>query len=269
MNGICALCTKDRKLRGSHFMPKAVYRSLSKGFPDHGENIVLISGGDKSAAYSDKQAKKHLLCESCESMFSKYGEDKVISLMARPGGFKLATKIRKFKELSRLNDEAWYFPPGEGLAFNFMYFAVSIAWRLSSADWTSYGLSETKNSLWLENMDSFSEFLLGGSEIPENTYLAVYVDNQTVDTPLMSFPTFKDHASYQHVVFEIPGIKFSLVAGKNPGEGVREIYSVNKTNVYFVSRNLKSHPDYQFMVNFLKHEAIAKARLAKELGITV
>ncbi|WP_213866014.1 hypothetical protein, partial [Vibrio crassostreae] len=86
-------------------MPKAVYRSISKGFPEHGRNIVLINGSDKSAAYTDKQAKKHLLCEDCELKLSKNGEDKVISFMARPNGFKLATKIKKFKALSHVKDE--------------------------------------------------------------------------------------------------------------------------------------------------------------------
>jgi len=86
-------------------MPKAVYRSISKGFPEHGEKTIRITGSDKSAAYTDKQAKKHLLCENCELKFSKNGEDKVIPLMARPNGFKLATQINKFKKLSHVKGE--------------------------------------------------------------------------------------------------------------------------------------------------------------------
>lgn len=78
-------------------MPKAVCRSICKGFPERGQNIVLVNGFDKMAAYTDKQAKKHLLCETCELRFLNNGEDKVTPLMARPNGFKLATKIKKFK----------------------------------------------------------------------------------------------------------------------------------------------------------------------------
>ena len=266
MNGICALCNKSEKLIDSHFMPKAVYRSISKGFPESGENIVWISGHEKTAVYTSKQAKKHLLCANCETAFSKNGEDKVIPLMAKPNGFKLATKIKKFKKLSGVKDEIWYFPSSDDSALGFLYFAVSIAWRLSCTDWSNYGMPETKNSIRDENMRSFSKFLLGGTELPSNTFLAVYVDNQKVDTPSMGFPTVKNHTGYQHIVFNIPGLKFSLLAGNDTGAGICEMFSYNKTNVYFISRSLKTHPDYKFSADFLKTKAVAKGRLAKEFS---
>lgn len=184
--------------------------------------------------------------------------------MAKPNGFKLATKIKKFKKLSGTKNEIWYFPPSNECGLSFMYFAVSIAWRLSSTDWSSYGMSETKNSIRDEIMKSFAEFLLGKTDLPCNTFLAVFVDNQNVDTPLMGFPTVKNHDGYQHIVFNIPGMKFSLLAGNDPGAAIRETFSHNKTNVYFVSRNLKTHPDYNFVVDFIKNKAVAKGRLAKE-----
>ena len=245
-------------------MPKAVYRSINKGFPEHGQKIVLINGSNKSAAYSDKQAKKHLLCENCELRFSKNGEDKVIYFMARPNGFKLATKIKKFKTLYHVKDEIWCFPSNDEIAFNFMYFAVSIAWRLSVTDWSGFGIPETENSIREESMIAFSDYLLGNTELPENTYLAVYVDNQIVDTPSMGFPTVKNHDGYQHIVFNIPSIKLSLIADNNPGAGIRETFFINTKNVYFVSRSLKTHPDYHFMVNFLRNESVAKGRLQNE-----
>lgn len=144
MNGVCALCNKSGSLIDSHFIPKAVYRTISKGFPESGESIVWISGHEKTAAYTSKQAKKHLLCANCEAAFSKKGEDKVLPLMAKPNSFKLATKIKKFKELSRAKDEIWYYPASDDSALGFLYFAVSIAWRLSSTDWSNYGMPETK-----------------------------------------------------------------------------------------------------------------------------
>lgn len=269
MNGICALCTKSAKLKDSHLMPKAVYRIISKNFSEHGQNTVVITGSDKSAAYTDKQVKKHLLCECCELKFSKNGEDKVIPLMARSNCFKLATKIKKFKKLSHEKEETWYFPPNDEIAINFMYFAISIAWRLSASDWSSFGLPETKNSVREENMIAFSDFLLGNAKLPANTYLAVYVDNQKVEIPFMSFPTIKNHDGYQHLVFSIPGIKFSLLAGKNAGAGIQEVFSNNATNVYFISRNLKTHPDYYFMVDFVKNESVARGRLLKERSLNV
>jgi NAD-dependent dihydropyrimidine dehydrogenase PreA subunit len=70
VNGVCSLCNKSKDLIDSHFMPKAVYRIISKGFPESGENIVWISGHEKSAAYTSKQAKKHLLCANCEAVCS-------------------------------------------------------------------------------------------------------------------------------------------------------------------------------------------------------
>jgi hypothetical protein len=264
VNGICALCKKSKKLEDSHFMPKSIYRSLSKGFSGHGENIVWISGSEKSAAYISKQAKKYLLCTDCEQKFSRRGENKVIPLMARKNGFKLATKIKKFKILSAIEDETWHFPPDDDLASSFMYFAISIAWRLSATDWGSCDMPETQDSITNESMHSFSEFLLGKTKRPENTYLTIYVDNQEVDTPSMGFPTVKNHKNYQHIVFNIPGIKFSLLTGSDPGTGVKKTFGLNDTCVYFASRSLKSHPDYSSMVNFSKNVAVKKGRLARE-----
>jgi hypothetical protein len=266
MHGICGLCHKSKNLKDSHFMPKSIYRSISKGFPEIGDNIVLISGHEKTAAYNSKQAKKHLLCEECENKFSRNGENIVIPLMAKPNGFKLARAIKKFKLLSCANNEIWYFPPNDDLAKAFMYFAISIAWRLSSADWGNFGIPETKGIIRGEYIKIFSDFLMGKTDTPNDTYLAVYVHNRNVDLPFMCFPTVKNHEGYQHIIFYIPGIRFSLLVGEKPGKGILETFSINKTKVYFVSRNLKSHPEHKFIVNFAKHEAKAKGNLAKELS---
>ncbi|MFT6776256.1 MAG: hypothetical protein ACJAV1_000166 [Paraglaciecola sp.] len=135
---------------------------------------------------------------------------------------------------------------------------------MSATDWSGFGIPETKNSIREGSMIAFSDYLLGNTELPENTYLAVYVDNQIVDTPSMGFPTVKNHDGYQHIVFNIPSLKLSLLAGNNPGAGIIETFSINTTNVYFVSRSLKTHPDYHIMVNFLKNESVAKGELLKE-----
>jgi len=266
VNGNCALCAKSAKLIDSHFMPKAVYRSMSKSVPESGQKIVWISGFDKSAAYTDKQAKRYLLCKDCESKFSRNGERVVLELMARyPDDFKLHTKIQEFEKLDDVDDEIWYFPPSsKDFALGFIYFAISIAWRHSSTDWKEFGLPNTKGSIRNENMVAFTDFLLGKTNYPCNTYLAVYVDNQIVDMPTMGFPTVKDHKGYQHIVFHIPGIKFSIVAGKDPGAEIKEVFSQNEQRVYFISRSFKSHPDNDSMISFIKNEVEAKGRLQKE-----
>lgn len=263
MKGICALCKRNRELVASHLMPKAVYRSLAKWFPGQGQNLVAISGFDKSAAYSDKQVKQFLLCKDCESRFSQNGEDMVLKLMARPNGFKLASEINYFKELVLAQNERWHFPPNKKLAFNFLYFAVSISWRLSATEWGILGDRETRGSIRQDSMNSFSEFLLGG-RAPENTYMAVYVDDEQVDMPYMSFPVIKDYDGYQRIVFVIPGLKFSLICGSSPGLDILSTFSVNKDRVYFVSRSLKSHSDFDYLINFVSKEATPRGRLGKE-----
>lgn len=263
MKGICALCKGNRGLVANHLMPKGVYRSLAKWFPGQGQNLVAISGFDKTAAYSDKQVKKLLLCKDCESRFSQNGEDTVLKLMARPNRFGLASKIEKFPKRGFFHDECWYFSQNEELAFKFLYFAVSISWRLSATEWDILGDRETRGSIRQDSMNSFSEFLLGG-RAPENTYMVVYVDNKQIDMPYMSFPVIKDHDGYQHIVFVIPGLKFSLICGPSPGLDILSTFSVNKYRVYFVSRSLKSHPDFDYLINFVSKEATPRGRLGKE-----
>ncbi|WP_226978413.1 hypothetical protein [Vibrio navarrensis] len=266
MDGVCSLCQKRGRLLDSHFMPKSVYRVISQGFPDAGQGMVWVSGRDKSAAYTSKQAKKHLLCSGCESRFSKFGEDIVLPFMARRTGFPLATKIKKFKRFAAYNGEIWYFPSNDKIAYSFMYFVVSMAWRMSITEWDSYGMPKTYGTIRQHYMDYLSSYLLGRNNENNsiNLYLTVYVDNQHVDMPMMGFPTVKNHDSYQHIVFNIPGIKFSLVVGDLSGTGVKEIYSLNDDRVFFVSRNLKSHPDFQYLIKFLQKEVSSKGRLLKE-----
>ena len=266
MEGICALCSKATILKDSHFMPKSVYRVIANSFPDEGKDLVFISGSTKSAAYTSKQAKKHLLCEKCESLFSKHGEDAVLPLIYRPNGFKLATKIRKFKTLATVKDEKWCFPLNDIFAKSFMYFAVSIAWRSSCTEWEAFGMPKTKGNIRTETMRSFKNYLLGMTSTPSNTFLAVYVHNQNVKFPSMGFPTIKNHEGYQHIVFELPGVKFSLISGHDISTNIYDTYSVNNSKVYFISRDLSSHPDFNYVVNFMKHESIPRGRLAKELG---
>ncbi|EKY4874121.1 hypothetical protein QFY08_000001 [Vibrio alginolyticus] len=266
MNGTCSLCRKKGRLLDSHFMPKSIYRVISQGFPSDGKNMVWVSGRDKSAAYTSKQAKKHLLCASCESKLSKFGEDAVLPLIARRNGFKLATKITKFKKFANYNDETWFLPPNVKTASHFMYFAVSIAWRMSVTEWSHYGMPKTSGIIRHNYMNYFSEFLLNGTakDSSLDLFLAVYVDNQDVTYPVMAFPTVSSHDGYQHVVFHIPGLRFSLVVGNLSDSGVKEIYSSSDSNVLFISRSLKSTPDFQKLVHFLQKEASAKGRLAVE-----
>ncbi|WP_268809629.1 hypothetical protein [Vibrio parahaemolyticus] len=183
-----------------------------------------------------------------------------------PNGFKLATKIRKFKPFITAKDENWHFPPNDAFAEKFMYFAVSIAWRSSCTEWASFGMPETEGSIRSETMKWFEDYLLGITCVPTNTFLAVYVHNQKVKFPSMGFPTIKNHKGYQHIVFELPGVKFSLISGHDVSQSIYDTYSVNSSKVYFISRDLSMHPDFNYVVNFVKNNSIPRGRLARELS---
>lgn len=260
----CELCLENKELKNSHLMPKALYKKLKGAFD--GDDLVLNQSHDKSSVYTDFQITAHFLCAECESLFSRLGENSVVSECH--GGtdkFPLLHRINEAKHFASIRGERWFnpikceFPNTE----RYLYFAASIIWRASG--WP-VAKNANQKSLGVHYQEEFRRYLLGEQGFPKNAYLAVYVDSDEDIVPKISFPTSSKKLGYHHHIFYIPGIKFSLVVGNDVGE-IRNLSSVENTKVFFVSYSFKSHPDYQLMVGELMHEYKAKGRLAREKNV--
>lgn len=223
MIGQCALCrTEDILLQDSHYMPKGVFRVVTRGHDPHDRAPVIIDVPGQSALRSNEQVRKNLLCAGCEGRFSKNGEDIVIPQCAQgEKQFGLLDAMKVGTPTDIQNGKVVYngpsMPPGvDGSAYQ--YFAASIFWRGSVTRWPK-SASTYFNSLGSRNEEFIRNYLLGKAEFPREMRIMVFVDYQDKTRGLAYFPTRRraemlGDRVWQHG-FLIPGVRFILVVGRS------------------------------------------------------
>lgn len=110
MKGICRLCKKDTELRNSHILPEFLYSKLY----DDKHRTMSISYDEKEK-YIQKGVREYLLCQECETKFSRYEGYAV----------KVITDIPNFLEHS---SGRFVFQNNVNYAL-FKLFQLSILWR--------------------------------------------------------------------------------------------------------------------------------------------
>ena len=169
----CRLCLNVRSLCKSHFLPKAIYRTLRSSTSPN-PNPVLFGAG--FGYQTSDQAQAYLLCEECESRFRKGGEDWVLANCLRPGGkFPLrdilcnATPVWEDPEIRLYSCKNV-----PSIAPNSItYFALSVFWRAAVHHWTIGGRPV---SIELgPYREPLRTFLLGAAAFPRSTSLSVLV----------------------------------------------------------------------------------------------
>ncbi len=171
----CALCLRDRILRKSHLMPKALHKRIRSK-----DGLVSAStiGGSR---YTDKQIRTRLLCDDCEGMFSKKGEGIVCrECYGGKGNFILYDKLKAGLEMFAEKGGGWIVPQKLPKNINldyeaYLYFGASIIWRASAGRWprdvgSLYGCLGSYE-------DKFRRYLLGEVDFPENVFLTISVNN--------------------------------------------------------------------------------------------
>lgn len=108
---ICALCKKDRELRNSHIFPEFLF----KCFYDSKHRFITVSLDDDTLlGHSQKGMREKLLCDECETKFSRY-EKYARELFA--GDIRSEPIAKDYIKLYGLNYK------------NFKIFGLSILWR--------------------------------------------------------------------------------------------------------------------------------------------
>ena len=68
VHGACQLCLKDRQLRHSHIFPELFYKPVYEN-----QRAFIITGNpEKKIKWIQQGIREHLLCQECETQFSKY-----------------------------------------------------------------------------------------------------------------------------------------------------------------------------------------------------
>ncbi len=263
---ICSLCLQEKKLENSHLIPKSIYKAVRNAYSnENGGGIVFGRSKSNSMNYTDYQVTSYLLCAECEKRFSQGGENEVTPECYRGiTKFRLRKKIKLETPIFNVKGENWYIPKlGEINTSAYMYFALSVFWRASVGDWQDKGVNEYKYALGDYYQEKIRLYLLGEA-LPENLFLAVYVDsdNDSNIVPFTSFPSVNKKRNYYHHIFNIPGVKFSLLVGKKP-KGVYEMAQNFNSKIFFIEYSFREHPDFQQLVYNVK-TVKARGRLASD-----
>ncbi|EPK8416802.1 TPA: hypothetical protein ACX387_004747 [Klebsiella pneumoniae] len=262
----CELCGKYAVLKNSHLMPKSLYKVITRTFHPYDSAPIWASKSQKSSYYSNSQITKKLLCGVCEDRFNKYGEKYVVEkCMKNPQTFELKRVLDSSTPSIHVNGFS-YFNPKDILKFNsekFMYFAASIAWRVTATNWGNDDIANLNNALPKEFKESLQNYLLKNVESPSNIYITVCVDNDVEPVPIMSLPS-GDIEKNMCMSFFIPGIKFNIFFGAEADQELSSSLNKLGINLIYMYRSFRRSNEYQQMKNLLGSELSPKGKLAKQ-----
>lgn len=215
----CHLCGANAELQLSHYMPSFAYKIVTKWQRkiDGGRPLTVLSG---TMLQTDRQAIKRLLCFHCEQKFSKYGEKYTSEACWRDNdSFALRDLLAAATPSAIVGDQLIYYGrelPAESGVLSLYYFALSVLWRGSVADWPGTS-SQYRNALGPRYEREIRRYLLGEAEPPMDCVVCVDVDASKDIHGMIALPTRVKQRSqgrqfYQHV-FLVPGIRFRVFVG--------------------------------------------------------
>ncbi|MCE7509562.1 hypothetical protein [Alloalcanivorax xenomutans] len=264
----CELCAEYSSLKKSHLMPKSIYKAITRTFHPHDSAPVWASKSQQSAYYSNSQVTKRLLCGACEDRFNRHGEKYVVGkCMKNTQAFELKRLLDSSSPSIHLNGSS-YFAPKDILKLNsekFMYFAASIVWRVTAADWSNDDIASLSNALPDHFKEQLEQYLLKKAEFPRDIYITVCVDDDVDPVPIMSLPS-GDIEENMHISFFIPGIKFNVFFGAEADQELSSNLSRLGINMIYMYRSFRESCEFQQMRGLLGSELSPKGKLAKQLG---
>jgi hypothetical protein len=249
-------------------MPKSIYRIIARIFQPHDSAPVWASKSQKSAYYSNAQITKKLLCGACEDRFNKHGEKYVVGrCMRNLQTFELKKLLDSSSPSIHVNEFS-FFNPKDISKLNsekFIYFAASIVWRATVADWGNDDIANLENAIPDEFKRSLQQYLLNKEEFPRNIYVTVCVDDDVDPFPIMALPS-GDIEENMHLSFFIPGIKFNVFFGADADLKLSSTLDGLGINMIYMYRSFRKSAEYQQMRHLVTSELSPKGKLAKQFG---
>lgn len=212
----CGLCREVRPLCRSHLLPRAFYRLLrGNGAENPNPNPHFLTREFDQQIPS--QAADYLLCDVCEQMFRRNGEDWVLRHCYRGRGiFRLHPFLANAQPAVKTDTTSAYetvrIP--EINADALAYFGASVFWRAAARNWHIQRQHIMATNLGVEYQEQLRRFLLGLSGFPRLAVMIVMVSQSPEPVLAAMFPIVFRQDGYFHHRFHIPGIGFHLFLGR-------------------------------------------------------
>jgi hypothetical protein len=258
IRGTCARCLKETDLRLSHYLPKALYKILSAGAGE------LILSAPNVTIQKDTQVTKHLLCSSCEQLFSKNGEHYATSLVRGNGSFPILDLVRSCSAGRMEGEFNVYRATDLGVnAAALAYFALSVLWR-GAFKWQA--LKQTRiGGLHLgAHKEAIREYLLGTRSFPQNVVVKVSVAEDAASQLSIKFPEKNpNHIDASVFTFRTLGIWYDIAVGDPLPKSMAASCCVNSPeNPIFVG-DFGTHAGYDVEVAKRASKRSSRLRLSE------
>jgi hypothetical protein len=204
----CPMCGESKNVVSSHLIPAALYKEcrLPGGHP-----IVFNS---RLVYESSRQMQSPLLCEDCEDILNKGGENWMVPLLAKAdGSFGLHDLLTSLPPAAVIEDARVYFAAQHSKidSSKIIHFAMGVFWKAAVHPWIP-GEKEPLIDL-REFAEPVRTFLKGESPFPNEMVLTVGILPVPVKHLAISAPYQGSNMKVTNFLFYAVGIEFSLLVG--------------------------------------------------------
>jgi len=204
----CPMCLDTKNVVSSHLVPGALYKEcrLPGGHP-----IVFSS---KLVYESSRQMQSPLLCEVCEDVLNKGGENWMMPLFAKADGSFGFHDLLTSRPPSYVVDDARVYLTAQNPQIDpdkIIHFAMGVFWKAAVHAWIP-GEKESLIDLG-EFAEPIRAYLKGGTLFPRETALTIGVLPTPVKHLAITAPYRGSNAKIKNFLFYAVGIEFSLSVG--------------------------------------------------------
>ena len=241
MEGTCRLClTESAVLRNSHIIPEFNYKPC---YDDKHRFFRLSTKGPKNKAFGQKGFREHLLCQDCETKFSKW--ERYAKQILVDGGLSAARKFKWGYEFHGVD----YAP--------FKLYLLSVLWRmgvssLSIFEMVKLGRHQERIRLALVAEDPLDE------HIYPVLFVAVTLSGRFISDFIVP-PSLVKEDGLQMYRCVISGILYTFCVGSHRISKDMEKFAIHRNGILILP--VMSLEDIPYLYDYCRevHKAIQSA----------
>lgn len=214
----CPLCLEEKEVVTSHLIPQAMYDYCRTG---DSEPVMMTP---RVVMQTSRQVQHPLLCQGCEDVLNKGGENWLLPLLATiDQRFPLLDILERF-EPDAVDGELRMYAASRNPAIDvdkLIHFAMGVFWKASIHSWEG-GNKAARIELG-PYRESVRTFLRGETPFPQNMGLVLSALPREKVPVGFSLPYRNPEREFHGFTFHIPGIVFVLSVGKRLGPNMPRI----------------------------------------------
>lgn len=233
--GICKLCLQTHDLRGSHLLPKALYRiSRFEGSPNPNPWLVTARG----RVQTSRQIKDFVFCHDCEQRLSRNGERYAMNQVNRDSGFALLSALQGGSPGKSSGGFTFYdrttTPTIDREKLG--YFALSVFWRAAVHLWHRPEQKDPMVCLG-KYQEPIRKYLVGETSFPSEVVVLLFVCTDLFSQSVFYEPSKGSQSDESTWTFQTRGLNFFLMGKEGKPDRLGEACLVQGPRQMIVARS--------------------------------